>query len=100
VIGSGGRFLLPLFADFADQLHHAGVRCVGDLHQHQQIVAAEAVRAQPLAVLGAVEALECDIESRSAFTFVPPDCRLDAADSYLLDRLRFVLFLRHDTCSL
>ena len=80
--------LLPLLTLVADQFHHAGVRGVRDLHQHQQVIAAEAVCALPLAVLGAVEALEGDVEARPAFAFVPPDCGLDAADADFLDRLR------------
>jgi hypothetical protein len=84
-IESGGGLLLPLLSPVANQFHHAGVRGVRDLHQHQQVVAAEAVRALPLALLGAVEALEGDVEPSSAFAFFPPDCRLDAADAYFLD---------------
>jgi hypothetical protein len=58
--------LLPLLSVFAEQLHHAGMRGVRDLHQHQQVVAAEAACALPLAVLGAVEPLERDVEARAA----------------------------------
>jgi hypothetical protein len=96
VIGSGGRLLLPL-ALLAEQLHHAGMRRVRELHQHQQVIAPEAAGALPFALVRAVEALERNVEARAAFAFVPPDCGLDAADADFLDRLNFVLFLRHDS---
>src|SRR6185437_9798377 len=61
VIGSGGGMLLPPLAVLAEQLHHASVRGVRYLHEHQQVIAVEARGAQPLAILGAVEALERDV---------------------------------------
>ncbi len=62
------------------ELEDARVHGVGHLGEKQEVVPAEALGALSIvAVL--VEALECDVLPRAACAFVPPNCRLDAADS-------------------